>query len=214
MLKRIKSFVTISLLGGVIVLLPATILLAVFVWIVNVVRGWIRPLTDVVVARANLQEFVATCLVITILVSTCFLIGVVVRTGFGKFIHNLIENRFLTVTPGYRMVKEVVVQFLGGHKSPFSSVALVKLFDSDTLATAFVTDQHPNGWFSVFVPTGPNPTSGLIYHLKPEAVQIIDQPVDRVMRSILSCGAGSTPILAAYEAEKAKHCQGVSSRDG
>jgi uncharacterized membrane protein len=211
MLTQMKSFFKTSLLGGVIVLLPTTILVAVFIWIVNLVREWIRPATDLVIKRANLQEFVATCLVITIIVCTCFLVGVAVRTSIGRFIHNVIETRLLVIAPGYRMVKEVVMQFLGNRKSPFSSVAVVRLFDSDTLATAFVTDTHPNGWYSVFVPTGPNPTSGLIYHLKPEAVQIIDEPVDRVMRSILSCGAGSTTILAAYE--KARQAGKTDSAD-
>ncbi len=79
-----------------------------------------------------------------------------------------------------------------------ASVALVRIFENDTMLTAFVTERHDNGWYSVFVPTGPNPTSGSIYHVKPEFVHHITQPVEDVMRSIISCGAGSAPLLKAH----------------
>ena len=78
-------------------------------------------------------------------------------------------------------------------------MALVRIFCNDTLVTAFVTERHDNGWYSVFVPTGPNPTSGNIYHLQPQYVHLIDQSVEVVMRSIISCGAGSAPIVKEYE---------------
>jgi uncharacterized membrane protein len=80
--------------------------------------------------------------------------------------------------------------------SPFSSVALARIFDNDTLVTAFVTDRHVDGSYTVFVPTGPNPTSGGIYHLKAENVFPVDVSVEDAMRSIISCGAGSSTLIA------------------
>lgn len=61
--------------------------------------------------------------------------------------------------------------------------------------TAFVTEQHVDGSYSVFVPTGPNPTSGNIYHLKKKYVHLVDVSVEDAMRSIISCGAGSGKLL-------------------
>ena len=66
------------------------------------------------------------------------------------------------------MVKETVNQLFNRKSSPFSSVALIQIFQNETLVTGFVTDEHQNGTSSVFVPTGPNPTSGFIYHLPNE----------------------------------------------
>ena len=94
--------------------------------------------------------------------------------------------------------KETVVQFLGDKKSPFSSVALVQIFGNETLVSAFVTDTHDNGDYTVFVPTGPNPTSGNIYHVKSRFVHPVDVPVEEAMRSIISCGAGSAGLISAY----------------
>ena len=97
--------------------------------------------------------------------------------------------------PGYSLVKETVFQFLGNKKSPFSSVALAQIFGNETMVSCFVTDTHEDGSRTVFVPTGPNPTSGNIYHLEAKYVHPVDVSVEDAMRSIISCGAGSSTLL-------------------
>jgi uncharacterized membrane protein len=73
-------------------------------------------------------------------------------------------------------------------------VVLVDLFNSGTLMTGFITDDQGE-IITVFVPTGPNPTSGNIYHVRKEKVFKTDAAVDNGMRSIISCGAGSSEIF-------------------
>jgi uncharacterized membrane protein len=78
-------------------------------------------------------------------------------------------------------------------------VAKARLFGADipTEATCIVTSHHDNGWFTVFIPTGPNPTSGLIYHLPAEQVELLPTiKVDEALRSIIACGAGSGALYA------------------
>ena len=198
---RIKSFVLTALLGGVIVILPVAILASVFGWVFSFTTGLIQPLTNLVVANSDLREIIAVGIVLGIILAVCFFIGLFVRTRFGKFIFNVIERHLLKIAPGYNLIKETVLQILGSKKSPYSSVALVQIYGNDTLMTAFVTDEHSDGSFSVFVPTGPNPTSGLIYHLKGECVHLIDVPIEDAMRSIISCGAGSARLIEAYKAK-------------
>ena len=81
------------------------------------------------------------------------------------------------------------------EKSPFSSVALVQAFENDTLMTAFITEEHAKGIYTVFVPCGPNPTTGYIFHLKKQFVHPIEVPIEDAFRSVISCGAGSKPLL-------------------
>ena len=90
------------------------------------------------------------------------------------------------------------MQFIGIKKKPFSSVALAQVFGNDIMATVFITDEHPSGIVTVFMPTGPNPTSGLILHLDKKYVHIVKASVEDTMRSIISCGAGSTKLIEAY----------------
>jgi uncharacterized membrane protein len=143
-----------------------------------------------------MKEIIADFLVITIILISCFIIGVIIKTEFGKFIHEKLERRVLKIAPGYSTIKEIVMQVVG-KKFPFSSVALVRVFENDTLMTAFITDKHEDGSCTVFIPTAPNPTSGFVYHIKNEYIYHVDVPVEEAMRSIITCGAGSNKILKA-----------------
>jgi len=96
--------------------------------------------------------------------------------------------------PGYKIARDTVMQFFGGNKSFFSEVVLVDIFNSGTLMTGFITDDHGE-FITVFVPTGPNPTSGNIYHVERHKVKRTTAAIDNGMKSIISCGAGSKEIF-------------------
>lgn len=196
-MKNTMSFIRTTLLGGLLVILPVTIVLTVFGWIYLKVTSWIQPLTNIVVDAVGLGEFVADIVVILIIAWVCFVIGLAVKTGMGRFIHNKLESKVLKIAPGYTMVKETLLQFLGRKKSPFSRVALVQIFENSTMATAFITDEHNDGSYTVFVPTGPNPTSGQIFHVRSEFVHQINIGIEEAMRTIISCGAGSDRLIEA-----------------
>ena len=197
-MDRLKGFIKTSIIGGLAVILPAVVLILIFRWLFNWITDIIQPLTNILAAKGQLQEIVADVLVIAIILAICFVVGVVVRTKAGQFFQENLENRILKLAPGYPTIKSVVQQFIGQKQSPFSSVALVQVFGNETLMTAFITDTHDNGRFTVFIPTGPNPTSGLIFHLKKEYVHAVNVPVEETMRSVIGCGAGSTNLINAY----------------
>jgi uncharacterized membrane protein len=199
MLKRTKNFFRTTLLGGVIVILPAIILILAFKWLFGGVGNAIEPLTNLVVEALPVpQEYnrpVATLIVLSVIILGCFFFGLFVRTKLGLMIFSGFEKSLLSKAPGYKMIKETVNQLLGKKSSPFSSVALVNIYGNDTLMTAFITDRHDNGMVTVFVPTGPNPTSGFIYHLDQSQVHPVSVSVESAMRAVISCGAGSGELI-------------------
>jgi uncharacterized membrane protein len=196
---KLKSFLMTSLLGGVVVILPVAILASVTIWIFRLVTGLIEPLTRLLIKDSQVNEYAADFIVIILIMVACFFVGVLVRTRLGEFFYRLIENRILKLAPGYSMIKETVLQIFGSKKdSPFSSVALAQIFGNETLVTAFITDSHSDGSYTLFVPTGPNPTSGLIYHLEGKYVHPVEIPVQDAMRSIISCGAGSAKLMQEF----------------
>jgi uncharacterized membrane protein len=198
-MDKLKSFLKTSLLGGVVVILPIAILASVMLWLFNLVSGFIEPLTRLLIKDSQLNEYAAEFIVIILIMTACFFVGVLVRTRLGGFLYRVIESRILKLAPGYSMVKETVTQVFGNKsESPFSSVALAQIFCNETQVTCFITDKHDNGMYTLFVPTGPNPTSGLIYHLDGKYVHPVDIPVQDAMRSIISCGAGTAKLLSEY----------------
>lgn len=196
-MSAMSRFIKTTLLGGLVVILPVTIILFVFRWLYLKITGWIQPLTNMVLTKTQLAEYLADFIVIGLILIFCFLVGVIVKTSVGRFIHGKLESTVLKFAPGYSLVKETLNQFLGRSKSPFSRVALVRIFENQSLATAFVTDRHNDGSYTVFIPTGPNPTSGQIYHLQKKFVHLVDVSIEDTMRSIISCGAGSSKLIQA-----------------
>jgi len=195
-MTRLKLFLKNTILGGLLVILPVAIFLFILTWIFGFIRKLISPLTIIVMEKSPAQGLIADALVIAFLIFACFSIGVLVRTKAGKWIHTILESKIFLKAPGYMLIKETIFQFIGKSRPPFSSVALVQLFDNEVLSTAFITDEHEEEFYTVFIPTGPNPTSGLIYHMPRRLVHPVKVSIEEAMRSIISCGAGSSTIIA------------------
>jgi uncharacterized membrane protein len=200
-MEKVKAVIRTSLMGGLVVILPVAILVFIFRWIFKMITDVIQPLTDQAVAIYGVPEFAGDMIVASLIVVCCFVVGVVVKTSIGRYMHRRFDKRLQQFAPGYRMIREVVVQiFSNKENSPFSNgqVARVKLFGPDcpTEVTALVTDKGDNGIYTIFMPTGPNPTSGNIYHVKESQITLCpDVKLDSAMRTVIACGAGTASIF-------------------
>ena len=116
--------------------------------------------------------------------------------------NNRFDSSLAKLAPGYNLVRDITQQLFGDNaNSPFKQgeVAKVRLFGADvtTETTAIITSRHENDWYTVFVPTGPNPTSGLIYHLPPNQVELLEGiKVEEALKTIIACGAGSGELFS------------------
>lgn len=198
--KRIRKFLWTTLIGGMVALAPLTLIVLLFRWAINVIGRNLTPLVDKIMQDPNPEPLVKFALYVITFIAILlffFIIGIVVRTRLVVFM-NKAEDHYLIKIPGYKMAKETVQQFFGKNKSFFSEVVLVDIFNSGALMTGFITDDQ-GGIITVFVPTGPNPTSGNIYHLPKEKVLKTKASIDNGMKSIISCGAGSAEIFSSAE---------------
>ncbi len=203
---RIKRFIRTTILGGVIVILPVVMTFFFLRWVSDFVTGLIEPLTRLLMEQSKQQKFAADFIVIVFIVLICFLVGLVVKTRFGRFLYQSLEDKILEIAPGYHLFKETIKQLLGRDRALFSTVALVQVFGpaSNTMMTGFVTDEHPDGYCTVFIPSALNPTSGLIYYVEKQYVHIVDASVEDTMRIIISCGMGSKKLLEDFVQKKGR----------
>ncbi len=105
-MDKLKSFLKTSLLGGVVVILPVVILVALTVWVFGVISGVIEPLTHLLVKDSEVNQFLAELLVIVLLLAACFFVGVMVKTRLGDVFYRFIETRILRLAPGYSLIKK------------------------------------------------------------------------------------------------------------
>jgi uncharacterized membrane protein len=192
--KRFNRFARTAIIGGLAAVLPLALLILVFRWIVLLIVKYLEPIVSLINTDSKIQLYLVYLLTIIAILGTFFMAGLVVQTRLGKFFNNVLEDRYLMKIPGYKVARDTVLQFFGKNRSFFSKVVLVDIFNSGTLMTGFITDDQGE-IITVFVPTGPNPTSGNIYHVKREKVVVTSTSIDTGMKTIISCGAGSKEIF-------------------
>ena len=182
-------------MGGALVVLPIVVLLIVFNWLYQFITDKIKPVTYIMSETARLQEFYASIAALLLIVLSFFIVGIILKTKIGRFAFDSFERKVLTKLPLYKIIKDTTEQFVGSDKMLFKHVALVNIWGNDTRMTAFITEEHDDGSFTVFVPSGPAPTAGFIFHLSADKVQKVNYPVDKTMKTILSLGAGSKELI-------------------
>ncbi len=171
-----------------------------FQWLFDLITDFIQPLSDMLTSRADIADMLADCMVILVVLGLCFTVGLLVKTSVGRWIHHWMDMGLAKFAPGYSTIRDIVVQFVGGseeHSLLNGQVALVKLYGDtcELQVTGIVTSKYDEG-FTVFVPTAPVPTSGMVYHVPAQYVTLLpDVSVEQALRTVIACGAGSQSCL-------------------
>jgi uncharacterized membrane protein len=201
-MQRFRNFIKKSVIGGLLIISPVVILIFALRWAFRSVAHFIQPLAEPIARQVNAPDLVIDLLVILLILLVCFIVGNIAATSTGKWLHHRFDSALAKLAPGYNLVRDIIQQLFGSDgNSPFNNgeVARAKLFGPDiaTEVIGIITSKHDNGWVTLFVPTGPNPTSGMIYQLPATQVQILPNvKVDQALKTIIACGAGSGELLA------------------
>ncbi len=195
-MTKIKSFILTFTLGGLVVILPIIIFVKLILWATTFLNSMASPFINLLVNLLQISYTHAQLLTFLIAFASCFFLGIFVRTRLGNLLYVFFENRALEKIPGYKIIKDIVGQFTSSKNNLFRDVVLLKLGDSEIEITGFVTDDSHDERVTVFVPTGPNPTTGLILHAQKKNLTYLDTSVETALKSIISCGAGSQQIIA------------------
>ena len=197
MLRKFRQFFVTTLIGGVVVILPITIFIAAIRFLFNLISRFIEPVRNILSFNSITNQFIIDALTYGVVIIALFLLGLLVQTQFGSRFYRMIENEWLSKLPFYSTIKETVNQFLGENAmGSFSKVVLVDPFNSGAKMVGFIADEYEEtGNYVIFVPTGPNPTNGFVFHVKKDLVEHTDVKPEDAMRSIIGVGTGSNEIF-------------------
>ena len=194
-MSRIKNFLYNIFLGGLIVLLPIIIIFNIGQWLFDIFEKNTLPLTNYLTSTLAISKpasLALTTLVVFILFSV---IGMVVRTRIGGGLYQFFEKITLFKIPGYQTIKDITGQITGKNKGLFKKVALISVGNTGVTATGFIVDEIDEAHSTVFIPCGPNPTTGFILHLPNKDITIINTSVESAMKTVIACGAGSPQLM-------------------
>ena len=198
-----------TLLTGLAVLVPACLT----IYIISVLVGFMDGLLLILPDRFHPDVFLPFHIpglgaIITFIL--VFLCGLVAQSYFGNKMV-LVGEGMLNKVPFIRSIYSAIKQIADTmfmDRASFKKVVLFEFPSKNVYSVGFVTgtpegelktriDQHTN-YVSVFMPTAPNPTTGLYMLMPEEELIYLDMTVEDAFALIISAGmvmpAGRLPI--------------------
>lgn len=193
MLRRLRNW----LVGGFVALAPLALTYYIFVWIFNLLDSAIKPLLKGF-EWADIPGIGAA-----ITLGIILAVGALASNLFGKAILGLIDRlalRMPIVRPVYQTIRQIM-DTVSSQTMAFNQVALVEYPRRDSWVIGFVTGggageitrRTGKKLLNVFVPTTPNPTSGMLILVPEEDVILLDMSVDQGLKLVISGGILSEP---------------------
>jgi len=197
-MKYAREFVTSTLVGGLLIVVPAYLAVLLLLKGMKSVATLVRPFAALLPDWIPAENLFSLLLVLII----CFLVGIAVRTRSGRVVRERVEVALFGRLPGYGLIKSLTQRLAGDsdqqdRESDESAWLPVLIELEDALVPAFIIETLDDGRFTVFVPSVPTPLAGAVYVLPPARVHILDVPFTQAIRSVSRWGSGSGDLVAA-----------------
>lgn len=199
MMKRIRN----DFFTGIAIVLP----IAITIMILNLVfsgvnKSLLEPIVKIFeqYIKGTYVTALAKAIIFLIILTAVTFIGVAARVIILRKFFTFWENIVLKVpmvNKIYTGTKQLIRAFFGEGKTVFKKVALIEYPRKGIYSVGFVTaegkkeltNKTGRRLVSLFVPTTPNPTSGLYIAVPEEDVMFLDMSIEDGFKLIISGGA-------------------------
>ncbi|MDP6877713.1 MAG: DUF502 domain-containing protein [Candidatus Neomarinimicrobiota bacterium] len=176
------------ILAGLIALMP---IMATY-WIIRLLFDFLNRLAEPLLKLVGI-EIPGLGIILTILF--IFIIGLFVTNVLGRTIlkwSEIVVARVPIVSTIYNSIKQITGAFSGSAAKSFQRVILIEYPRKGLWTMAFVTNESKNKkgdiFYHLFVPTTPNPTSGVFIIVPKKDAIHPDISVESGLRTIVSGG--------------------------
>jgi uncharacterized membrane protein len=201
----VKSVLVDTLKGGFGVVLPTFGMIYLIVLIYSFIIGLLNPITDILKNHLNFPEFFIDMFSMFLVFSLCFICGIILKTKLGKFAYFFYEKALkkLRIFKLFNTLQEIYKQLVTKEEKSFSEAVIAFPYGRHSCAWSGLISSRWRykgvNYISIFFPTCPNFTSGVLKHVPEENVDVLDGiPVDKMMRTVISCGSGTKELLEEY----------------
>lgn len=199
-------------LTGLVILLPAAITIAIVIFIVNFLTKPFVGIVTKLLSHTGIHTFnffflssdqvirYASKLIILVgLIILILLIGFIANWVFFRAFFN-VSNRLLGRIPlfnkVYKTVHDIIATLFATDIHSFKQVVLVPFPYEGTYSLGLVARESPktcqdamqDELLSVFIPTTPNPTTGLMMMFRKKDIIYLDMKTQEAVKYIVSCG--------------------------
>jgi uncharacterized membrane protein len=182
-------------LTGLFCILPVTLTISVFTISFRVIVNWLEPLRRFDIPFLNAIPYSEVILAIVIIFITGTLYNMFLLRPIIHGIENLF-SRIPLIRPVYSGIKKLVHAFSFQDKASFTKVVRVEFPRPGIYSIGFLANQvdekiapdiHTK-YFSIFIPTTPNPTSGFLIIVPEEQIAILEISRQEAMAMVISGG--------------------------
>lgn len=205
MMKLRNSFIT-----GIVVILPAIITILIIRYLFLTINNLILdPILGFFVAHLKgagviYFKYLIKGLIFVCVLGLIVLIGVATRSIILRRLFSFGERllyKIPMVNKIYTSIREITHAFLASGKTVFQRVVLVEYPRKGVYSLGFVTSESQGEvqartkehLINVFIPTTPNPTSGVFLMVPEESAINLDMTVEEGLKLVISGGAITPP---------------------
>lgn len=168
---------------GLLALLPIIIVIWVFSYVYELISGifsYVFGVTD--------NNLFVTLFIFSATLLLLYYIGNLVekqKEFIGLKFTELVINKIPVIKSIYGIVKDVVSMFSGNKENSYLGVAYIHA--NGIRLIGFITKKE-NNKVTLFVPTTPNPTSGFIFIVDEDKIELANISVQDAFKTIISLG--------------------------
>ena len=201
MKESIDNHLKSALIAGILTLVPLGVTFFILGFLFRKIGGWLPNTINAYFPEAKYPFLFGTVvqtvlgLILTILI--VYLTGLLVTNIIGRKLVGVTE-KFLSKIPivreVYAPIKQIMQMILHPSESnKFKRAVAIKAPDSPFRIIGFVTGEveeidNPHPLTTVFVPTSPNPTTGVMLFCDPEILYDINLRAETAMQMLISGG--------------------------
>jgi uncharacterized membrane protein len=189
----LKSHFKSKFITGILTVIPVGVTVFVLHLVFTTIDGWFMPIMAGVLA----EKYIITGMGVLATILLVYLVGLAVSNYVGRKLVSLGE-KFLEKIPIVREVYTPVKQFVqmvgsSSNNKKLKRTVAIRAPGSPVRILGFVTGEILEAGslaplVTVFVPTSPNPATGLVFLCDPEIVYELDMKVETAMKMIISGG--------------------------
>jgi uncharacterized membrane protein len=195
-----KEFLKATFVGGVIFLLPGTLILFFLSHAMRLAGKVAQPIAE----RLHLEQMghvigvsAATLIAVLVLIVVSFVAGLAARTRPGSRLSRWFEHSMLGGLPKYQMVKSMAEGLAQIENGQGLKPALVSVEDGWQIA--YLLETLDKGWVAVFLPQAPTPMSGNVMYFPSERVRPLDITMVQATSIVKRIGVGSREALRGVD---------------
>jgi uncharacterized membrane protein len=184
-----KSFIKNTLIGGVLLLVPLSIVLFILYKVFNIFYQLAIQLHDYIPIESIKGVILINLIAVLLILLLCFSFGLIARINKVKIFKDFLEERVLMQIPGYIFFK-TYTKGLDETIEKSSELDPVLVEFDDNYQLGFLIEEVKNGLSTVYLPGAPNPWSGSVIYVDNERIRQLDISARKAINHLQQTGKG------------------------